>query len=405
MNTRKSEAMRLIKSTPSCLAFALMYPLLLLSSIPMGRKRSGDVEIGTGWMVVIVVAVVFVGSALAGVNPFWKLSTTDTTAPPTTGTAGCNPPAGYTCTSLPLGLSLTNPMAGGAITSQDIKLYNGLATTETPQTGSGGTVTSALTYQSGQALTAYMTGNSLVTLYQPFVVPPNPTGNTGLTTIQVPLYNFLLGGWTGTAFWQVTGSGGTTFTDNTQYFWSQFPSTTSTTITVNINEPTNNRGYKTSYDILNALTQYLVVEASDAASATETIPNSQFFNKVGTTSYWQWIMPDGLTPNYANGPSVGVMPTANTGRLLPWLVTSQQLTINGATVTGSATLQVVGNTATGGNDNFNFILNKGSLGSGSSATISLKLFKYYSPYYFAINGNGGPNAAQIGSTFRLLIMG
>ena len=250
-----------------------------------------------------------------------------------------------------------------------------------------------------------MTGNSLVTLYQPFVVPPNPSGNTGLTTIQVPLFNFLLGGWTGTAFWQVTGSGGTTFSDNVQYFWAQFPSTTSTTISVSITEPTNNRGYKTSYDILNALTQYLVIEASDAASATETIPKSQFFNKVGTTSYWQWIMTDGLTPSYGDGPSVGNMPVDSTGRLVPWLVKNQDLTINGATVTGSATLQIVGNTSVGGTNTLTFVLDKGSLGSGSSATITLKLYKYYSPYYFAVHGNGGPNAAQVGDSFRLKIMG
>ena len=398
--------MRTLKQSAFYLSLLLMSPFLLIGSIPMGRKRSGDVEIGTGWMVVIVVAVVFVGSAIAGVNPFWTLSTTSTTAPTTNqGTGGCSPPAGYTCTSLPLGLSLTNPLAGGAITSQNIKIYNGLADVETPQTGSGGTVTSAVTYQSGTALTAYMTGNSLVTLYQPFVAPPNPSGNTGLTTIQVPLFNFLLGGWTGTAFWQVTGSGGTTFSDNVQYFWAQFPSTTSTTISVSITEPTNNRGYKTSYDILNALTQYLVIEASDAASATETIPKSQFFNKVGTTSYWQWIMTDGLTPSYGDGPSVGNMPVDSTGRLLPWLVKNQDLTINGATVTGSATLQIVGNTSVGGTNTLTFVLDKGSLASGSSATITLKLYKYYSPYYFAVHGNGGPNAAQVGSSFRLLIMG
>ena len=66
-------------------------------------------------------------------------------------------------------------------------------------------------------------------------------------------------------------------------------------------------------------------------------------------------------------------------------------------------MQLAGNAAIGGSVTFQLTMNKGSMTAGGSVTLQHKLYRYYDPVYFLAFGNGGPDAAQVGSTLTITL--
>lgn len=366
------------------------------------RPARTDIEIGNALGIIIALAlvgasVVYVGTTL-GFLP--TLSTVGTTTTPNSCLGGYTPPAGFLCTQLPLKATLNDPLptSSNAIGSATIAIYDPLTLSvrESLTTASDGTVSSANPYITGQKFVAKVTATNYVTAYEEFVVPAVAQSAAQVTTNLVPFYAIYLNTWSITA--SVTG--GTTWTSSFSTYSFANTGLNQIVATFTISTVTNNRGYLSHYDIVNKLNRLFIAEFADGASATTTVDGCQFKGKVGTTTYCQFILPDGITtinPGYTleQNAITTLWPKDATGRYQAASPISQSLIVNGITVTGSLTQQLQGNAQTGGTLSFPVTFNKAS--AGATMTWTLKLF-YYSDvvrFHSSANlGSYGPDSTQ-----------
>jgi hypothetical protein len=304
----------------------------------------------------------------------------------TTTTSGSN----QVVVTKPLSISCVDPIAAANCGAVTIKIFQGTSPTvlETLTASSTGVATSNNKYTSGTQLTLQISGNGKVTEFLSVVVP---TGYVTDTNIIINAYAVTLGSWAQT----FTGTGGTTFVSGNTYFLNQFPANT-VTVTDSISETSTNAGYKSSYDIVNLLNQYFLVQVSDgggAAGSTQyaTVTGLPHNVKSGNVNYYFVICPDGLSGSGIGSPYQVVSGSQSAGSSDP------QCSGSGLTQYSS------GNVVLGGSVGFSFTLQPGSLTAGNVETFTFKMFIYADPQYFLTNGNLGPNAVQTGSTFTLNI--
>ncbi len=167
-----------------------------------------------------------------------------------------------------------------------------------------------------------------------------------------------------------------------------------TTITTTLSETAANSGWKASYDPTNLLNNYLVVQIDDGSGASSgtqyaSITGLPRLIKSGTTTYYQVICPDGLIGSGVSGSAFKVVANSMSGG-----------TADGV-CTGSLSTITIGGSTVGGSASFQWTVGVGSLTAGNLETFTIKVMDYYDPSYFTANGNGGPNAAQLGSSFVL----
>ncbi len=277
----------------------------------------------------------------------------------------------------------------GAVT---IALYQGTTNTllETLTASSAGVIASTNTYTSGTALTLKVSGNSKVTEYIPFTAP---TGYVTDTTENVGIYAITLGAWTQS----FTGTGGTTFSSSTTalHGLNGF-SGNQVTINANIAETTASAGYKASYDIINLLNQYWLVQIDDGGGANSntqfaTVNGLTHLTVLGNTHYNFVVCPDGLAGNGGNT------------RYTIQLNSQTQGSFDGI-CSGSLSGFTSGNTVAGYNAAYTFTVAVGGL-TTSAETFQFKMYYYADWGYFVTNGNLGPSATQSGSTFTIKFTG
>lgn len=361
-------------------------------------------------LVILAAGVVFIGGQLGYIPSQSSVQTQQTQSIQGSGCyAGYTPPSGWLCTTLPLKLSLNDPLpsSGNAIASATIRIIDplSLGTRESPATGSDGTVTTSNVFTTGESFVCYSAPTNFVTMYQPCFVPPIASTAAQVTSINVPLYDIRLGVYSTSA--SVTG--GTTWTSTFSSY--SFANTALDQIVASFTETetTNNAGYISTYNIVDKVNLLMCVEFNDGAAATATFDGYQYYVKVGTTSYYIYCFADGfstISNNWALKTS-GITSTFAkdlTGRYVSEAPDqSQVFTHNGITASGSSSMQLAGNTAIGGSVTFQLTMNKGSMTAGGTVTLQHKLYRYYDPVYFLAFGNGGPAAAQVGSTLTITL--
>ena len=370
------------------------------------RPANTDIEIGNLLGIVIALSlvgasVIYIGTTL-GFIP--TLSTVGTTTPSAQSClSGYIAPPGFLCTQLPLKATLNDPLptSSNAIGSATIAIYDPLtlAVKESVTTASDGTVNTANPFITGQKFVAKITATNYVTTFEEFVVPAVAQSAAQVTTNGVPFYAIYLNTWSLTA---AVAPGGSTWTSTFSTYSYANTALNQIVVTFTVSAVTNNRGYQSHYDIVNKLNRLFVAEFADGASASTTVDGCQFKGKVGTTTYCQFILPDGITtinPSYTlqSNAITTLWPKDATGRYQASSPVSQSLTTNGITVTGALTSQLQGNVLTGGTVSFPITFNKGSLGAGSSMTWTVKLFYYSDVVRFhssAENGSYGPDSTQ-----------
>ena len=150
-------------------------------------------------------------------------------------------------------------------------------------------------------------------------------------------------------------------------------------------------------------------DGGGASSNTQyvTLGGVQYQSKQGTTNYWQMVLPDGVTQPGCALSTSSCTPRDTTNTVpVAWIVNpSQQISLGAGTTTGSLTQYNQGTTTTGGSTTFSITVNKNSLTGANTLTLTLKLQQMYDPVYFGQFGNGGPNVAQLGSSFTTIIRG
>jgi hypothetical protein len=281
-----------------------------------------------------------------------------------------------------------------------LQIYQGSSSLslETDTASAGGLFTTG-TYPSGTALTLKISGatcsTTCVTEYLPFTVPQMDPGSAISSTYNnVNVYDVVLGAWTITN----AGSGGTTFTSGGTYYISQFSGNT-VTVTTTLSETTTNAGYKSSYDVTNLLNLYFILQISDGAGASSSTQYATFTgaahtSKSGNTNYYFWACPDGLSGQgyAATGGAFGLAQQGQSAG-------SADASCAGALSQHPAPVGT--NAYAGGSTATQWTLGLGSLTTGNKETFSIATYEYADWAYFAANGNLGPNAAQVGSTFTI----
>lgn len=293
----------------------------------------------------------------------WSNGTTTTVV---TGTGIAPPPS-----SQPLLLYFTaiDPISGtGAIASAEIYLYDtNNVMLENLTTAASGAIASALPYTPGTPLVAEIVKTNYVTRYVAFNVPSVAT----VTTYNQPVYpmqlqTIYLGSYTVKC---VDSSGDSIGTGGFYNFTTN--STTSVSITFTVYEATDNKGYWSSYDPINAVNQNMIWYGSTTDSYV-TVQGGTPYQR-GTTTYYVSVLPDGYP------------------------IPSGQSNIAGLT-----RVKVGNNYPAQGICSVTYNFGKGSLTAGSTTTFSYSMYDYSDQSYFAANGVGGPNAANItAATFTL----
>lgn len=339
------------------------------------------------WAIAVVVLLLGLGAVVALDPSALGLQSIAPNSRPGSGplcAGGYRAPSSYQCVnSATITFALNDGLANGAIGTASITLYypTGAATGDSCTTASTGQCTTNGKYNTGQALVAYITKSSYISYFQAFTVPPALTSASPPTTLQVPIFDTLLGAWTNT----ISGSpGGTTFTTGgTYYFSEQTTPVTSLQLSWTLTESTTNAGWVNSYDIFNNFQRNLVFVASDGGDGIQAITGYQVKEIGGTTNYYLFTIPSGVTQN------IGQDGVSITG----WTVSP-----SGATQYSNSNAQ----TTTGGSYVFTFTINRNSETAGTSATWSFKLW-YAASATFSPNGafNIGTPATQSGSTVTL----
>jgi hypothetical protein len=314
----------------------------------------------------IVIVAVLVMSVFAYVYMFGV---------PNFGGSTTTPPANTVVTNQaePLQFTLLNPVAGGAIASATLTLYDGTtnAALETLTTASNGIIASSGVYTPGQSLYVTIAKSTYVTRTVAFTVPTTATyGQYNAPVYPVSLGTIVNGTWGVTA----TVSGSTTVYTTGQVINFTTLGVNSLTVTLTVtNTGAANTGWWSSMDAYNHVNQNVGLVAATTGSYVSVSGIGAPVIRGSSTSYYS-VLADGYP--YTQGLTNQAGLTKVSGPLGTTLVSGQ--------VTVSMTI------------------NKGSMTAGLSETFTCTLYNYFDGSYFAANGMGGPNAASAG-TFSLVV--
>lgn len=301
-----------------------------------------------GWHILFVILLLFAAIYTGFIKIEW------TTVPPESEL----PSVEKVSVNKPVKFYLGDPLRGEAIASASIYIYDqNKVLLETLITGSDGTVTSSLPYQSDTIIRVKVEKSGYVTRWFAITVPRmSPADAESLTSNYVALQTYYLGTYT----IKVTDQFGNSYTSGgTLNFTALGAETVSVTFTIYNTE--DNSGYISSYDFLNGINlNAAFLTSTSGSSVTVTGAGSSVLR--GTTTYWITIVDDeGLTR------------------------------------------QLVGNTyVKPGVTSVTITFGKGSLTSGSSQSFTFTLYVYFDQDYFATNGIGGPDATSL-ATFSLTL--
>ncbi len=268
------------------------------------------------------------------------------------------PPSGLVSVTKPLKFAVTDPLAGAAIASATVAIYDGAGVLlESLTTDSDGTKSSALPYESGATVRVKLSKTDYVTRWVDVVVPKmNPADAESLTTNFVALTTYNLG----TYSIKATDQFGNSYSSGDELNFTNLSAST-VTLTVTIYNTEDNSGYITSYDYLNEINLNAVLQTSTTGSDV-TVTGAGSSSQRGTTSYWlKTVADDGLTR------------------------------------------QLVGTTyVKAGVSSVSITLGKGALSLNDSQAFVLALYDYFDVSYFGQNGIGGPDATAL-ATFNLTV--
>jgi hypothetical protein len=208
-------------------------------------------------------------------------------------------PSGNNSATLPLSVSLTDPIYQAPVSSAAIVFY-------TPSGGfvsgcsitTGSCTTTGQSFTSGTRLIANIVETDYVTEWIPFTVPYLTAGAGSVTTIPLALYQMYQGDFLFTAQIGTTtvlnGISAAPFT-----FKYNFTSTAAQAVTVNFLYKTADAGYlncnsgtSLQYDIVNGICQSAVLQINDSQTSLSLTGMPRQFSS-GSTRYWWSILADG----------------------------------------------------------------------------------------------------------------
>jgi hypothetical protein len=312
---------------------------------------------------------------------------------------------GLTSATLPLSVSLTDPLAKAPISSASVQFY-------TPAGGyvsgctiaSGVCTTAGQSFTSGTGLVANIIESNYITEWIPFTVPFLTAGSGSVTTIPLALYQMKTGSFVFTAQIGTTtvlnGVSAAPFT----YLYN-FGSTAAQSVTVSFLYKTANEGYINcnqgtglQYDIINGICQSAVLQITDNSTGLALTGMPRQFSS-GSTRYWWSILPDGVCIASTTNGGQGVMTQCSApGHGAPYGGRDSN-------TQGSLTEQSVGGSLYGGTATATFTIKQGSVASGSTESLVFTLFINADPNYFAVNNNLGPNAINASTPFTITFKG
>ena len=269
---------------------------------------------------------------------------------------------GLVSVNKPVQFAVMDPLAGSALGSMTVNVYDGTQLMETLTTASTGLATSSQPYASDRALNVQIVGNTTYcTKWATVTVPRMSAADAqSLTTNYVLLNTRTLGTFAIRIF---NDSGGAALTTADVVNMSAYTSTP-LQLTVTLANSVDNTGYVSSYDPLNRINLNAVVVTSSTTSYL-TIQNAGTYAPRGTVSNWLQVCNDDLI--------------------------SKQLVGGVYTKPGSQSYTVT--------------IYAGSLpdgAAGANQTVTFNLYKNFDTTYFAAQGIGGPSAAAIAAaTFTL----
>lgn len=319
-----------------------------------GRSASKAPYLYGAIITIVIVAAVPVFAWFYGVQSPWnfQISTTQTGQTGQTGTTpGQVVQTGLVPVTKPVDLTVQDRLAGGAIASGTAYLYNPTTKMllETLTVGSDGTISSNLAYLSGTNLAIRITKSGYVDTWIPVSVPMmSAVDAESLTVNAIPIYQKNVG--TGSVA-AVLGSNGSALTDEALYNITS----TDLSIAMTLTNTEDNSGWSKSYDLLNGVNQGLWAKIycnnSDLA-----ITGYQRAVTRGSTTYYFIEIPE-----------------------------------------SSFDKQKIGNEYPTYKGSYGFTLNvdMGSLSDGEVERLTVDIMDYFDPDYFALNGNGGPNQAEL----------
>lgn len=184
--------------------------------------------------------------------------------------------------------------AGGGVASATVQIYKGRTSYDSLTTDSDGTKTTGKTYKSGDELDIKVTSGSSVTWFY-YVVPQvsdsfiNSGNDIGVPDMLIRLYT----AWTssvaiGGTTYDGTTVGQTNITGAKNLGTGSRPGSDSFTITVSINEGTDNKGYLSSYDPIEGiwLYSYLHVYLNGTSYETITVKGLDHSEEKGATQHY-----------------------------------------------------------------------------------------------------------------------
>jgi len=301
------------------------------------------------WLHVVVVAVVVLFLFQAGyIN--WQVTGPEEEEPPIeTDLVSVNKPMKF---------ALLDPLAGSAIPNASIMLYGAdNVMRESLETGSDGTVTSALPYESDTVLYAMIEESGYVTKWTTVTVPKMSAADAeSLSSNFVSLQTYDLGTYT----IKVTDQFGNSY-DSLDTLNFTTLGASSVTLTITIYNTEDNSGYISSYDRLNAVDlDAVMVTSTEGSDATVSGAGSGVTR--GANSYWlSEVSPDGMTR------------------------------------------QLVGSTyVKSGVTSMSITLGEGAIGANETQDFVFGLYGYFDMGYFMQNGIGGPDALLL-TSFTLTV--
>jgi hypothetical protein len=298
-----------------------------------------------GWHIVVVLLLIFGAWYFGLLKIEWKPAEVTPQPQPT--------PTGLVAVTKPVKFSLTDPLKGIAVGSASLVIYGPDKTVkESLTTDSTGVVTSALPYSSDSEIYVKISKSGYVTYWQKVVIPRmTPSDAQALTTNYVALQDIDLGSYV----IKVTDQFGNSYTSGGNLNFTTLGVTT-ITITVSIYEQNDNEGYWSSFDLLNGINQYAVLQTVTTGSKA-TINGAGEKVVIGTTNYWISVLKDDDLIKQKVG--------------------------NDYTKKGVCSIVIT--------------LGQGSLVKGNTETYTFNLMDYFDPAYFKANGIGGPNSASLAS--------
>jgi hypothetical protein len=366
-------------------------------------SRSKGVTISSRAVAVILIALILFGAWFTYYEGYWSVSIKPkgatvvnqytqggfvytvwsngtTTQMPINGNGGSGTP---NTTPEPIYFTTLDPLNGGVIGGAYIYVFDqnnvkqeSLTTDGTATDTTYGAATTSNSYYPGTSYVAEIVKTNYVTRFIPFTVPSTVTYaayNTPVYKVQLP--TILVGSYS----LKCVDSAGNSYSSGGNYSFGS-NGVTSQTFTFTLYESTSNEGWWSSYDIINAVNQNTIIVASTGSSYVTVTGGGTSYAR-GTTTNYVAALPDGTV----NGIWPMTMATGN--------------------VAGLTRIKVGNNYISQGICSESYTFGKGSITTGTNQTISFYVYDYADPVYFGAQGIGGPNAAQVGSTFNLVLQG